>query len=446
MVYPPWQAQIDEKLSNLDKLMASFCEAASGGDFGLVIYLMVRVGLDPMRACMKQGWSGKSPLMVACISGESDCVAAMLSLNLSATNVLDSILHTRCDFGCTAFDYACQYRHEKCISLLLHTGVPYNSAITPTFRAIALTMLKKLDVPLDSSVDECVEENVVRDRRLRLKGRLAELTYKLTPLCMVLSLVGTFVYLMVRLMYFGTWPTVADDGISFRTLLFTLLMESTVCLLVIATIRSGAGIYSAKSESSGIEYADWIKNECLEADLEASPRTQGVKVADTNAYRARLELTRATMQVHCCHICRCWRPAGTRHSKKSNKCVREFDHYCYFFASDIGLSNRTCFELAVLAFNMTLPLLLIDMSWVLTGRNELLLLLLIPVTSVTRIISSFSSSYTEHSAFMQETCLALSCMWLYLIWIFVVLLAIQQLYKRLRKISRSFSSLEKKNQ
>lgn len=418
MVYPPWQASIDDNLSNFDKLMASFCEAASRGDFGLVVYMMVRVGLSPMRSSSKRGWSGRSPLMVACIGGHSDCVAAMLTLSLDA-NTLGSILNSRCDYGCTAFDYACQYRSEKCMCILLHTGVPVDSAMTPTYRAIALAILDKMDVAF--TYDD--EPQLVKDGSgKRWKGRLMELTYKLTPWSMGLSFICTFMYLLLRL---SPWvSTDASEGFSSKALVAILLMESMVCALVVMTVRRDAGVYSASAVESGIEYGDWIKRECLEGDAEASPRSQGIKVPDTAAYRARMELTRAAINVHCCHICRCWRPAGTKHSSRTGRCVKGFDHYCLFFATDVGLNNQTYFICAVLGFNATLPLLLMDMSILLTGRQQLLWL---PVAALTKIWYTLASS---SSSSREVALLASMGIWLYLIWIFVLLLLIQLLYRR----------------
>jgi hypothetical protein len=42
------------------------------------------------------------------------------------------------------------------------------------------------------------------------------------------------------------------------------------------------------------------------------------------------------LQTHMCHLCRIVRPQGTRHSRVTNKCIEDFDHYCVFLGMDVG--------------------------------------------------------------------------------------------------------------
>lgn len=437
----PWESSVgeEESLSNFDKLMSSFCEAASHGDFAMLVYFMVRVSLDPLRVCGKRGWSGRTPLMVACIGSHDDCVAAMTCLSV-ARHSLDQMMETRDEFGYTALDYACQYRSEKCISILLHAGVPVDSALLSKYRALARAVMGKLGgligVEMMASSGRGIEGAQQKEEssteKQSFNRRLMELTYKVTPWSMTISFVGISLYLLARLLCNLRDGPLASAGFSSTGLVGVMLMVVAVGSLVMKTARSDAGIYVARRESaSNVEYGEYIRRECVESDAAAAPK--GFRVANTESYRAQLELTRSSINAHCCHICRCWRPSGTRHSKRSGKCIRGFDHFCLFFATDVGQENHTLFLWAICGFNVTLPFLLMDMCLVLIGTQHLLWL---PFAAIAKLYSFFvSSSYPSPvvSTGHQEALLAVGCLWLYLIWVFVFLLLVQTLYKQTSK-------------
>ena len=439
-VVEPWessQGTHESNVSNFDRLMSSFCESASRGDFAMVVYFMVRVNLDPLRSCGKRGWSGRTPLMIACIGGHDDCVGAMVCLR-EARQSLDLIMETRDEFGCTALDYACQYRSEKCISVLLHTGVPVDSAILPKYRALARVTMRKLGglVGVERMASGGDEDEDLKGgegtEKWGVRRRMVEFTYKVTPWSMAASFVGSFLYLLARLLSSIGGGGETSAGFSLTGLIIVQLMVTTVGLLVLKTIRSDAGVYVMRRDSDGnvVEYGEYIRRECLQGDAAATPVSKGFRVADTNAYRARLELTRAAINTHCCHICRCWRPAGTRHSSRTGKCISGFDHFCLFFAADVGRKNHRYFLLSVFGFNTVLPFLLMDMSLVLTDTPHLLWL---PFAAIARLYSFFASSSFPSpviTAGHREALLATGCLWLWLIWVFVFLLLVQTLYKQ----------------
>lgn len=44
-----------------------------------------------------------------------------------------------------------------------------------------------------------------------------------------------------------------------------------------------------------------------------------------------------------CHVCKLVHPLRAGHSKMTNRCVRKYDHFCYFLWSDVGRNNYWSF-------------------------------------------------------------------------------------------------------
>jgi hypothetical protein len=134
-----------------------------------------------------------------------------------------------------------------------------------------------------------------------------------------------------------------------------------------------------------------------------------------------------------------WRPAGARHSSRIGKCVRGFDHYCVFFATDIGEDNLWSYLLALCGFNAVLPIVLSDIGAALLReqRGWTLRPLGVPLIAFRKL--SEGTGATVYSL-----ALSLLSLWLWLLWLFVMLLLVQGCYRKaVARVTRSLSKEKK---
>lgn len=64
-------------------------------------------------------------------------------------------------------------------------------------------------------------------------------------------------------------------------------------------------------------------------------------------------------RVKYCRACEIYRPPRASHSRKSQRCVKSFDHFCAVTHSDIGSGNITSFRIMVFAVTLLVVLVLI---------------------------------------------------------------------------------------
>ena len=151
------------------------------------------------------------------------------------------------------------------------------------------------------------------------------------------------------------------------------------------------------------------------------------------------------LKMHVCHVCRCWRPCGARHSAKACCCVLGYDHFCYFFGANIGVKNQLYYDIAVIGFNIGIPLCLVDLAHALIASRSLITgyrpstVLTLPAMATSTIYEALFASQIDTTSVL----LSIFLLWLILMWGFVLILSLQRLHKLWKA---SGADEEKKNE
>lgn len=396
----------------------------------MVMYFVMRIGLDPLRPCDKRGWVRRNALMCACIGGHTSILAVLLLLpSLSGRagvgEELDRVIETRDDYGYTALDYACQYHQADCVAMLTHAGVPLDS-VKDKYKGIAKSLIKEAGYPSDyewhgTTSTSPIENYGAKAFISRVNTTSLILGESLVPYVMGLSFLGTLSFS-------------ASHCDSMLTAI-SVVVQIVLCIFIIITKCTEPGIWlwrqmlSDEDKEEKYNYASWIRRECLRVNADFLKLHANTK--DIKKYSEAMRGLEKLMKTHICHVCRCWRPAGARHSTKTQSCIEGYDHFCYFFGVDIGKKNQVWYNLAIIGFNIGIPLCLIDMAKALVRYSLLEATADVGVLSLPRLASS-----TVYHAIFNPTpratpvILSVFCIWLALMWLFVSALGAYALYKR----------------
>ncbi len=443
----PWDPAIEKPLSSFDREMGNLLQASrdeAGAGFSIVLFLILRIGLDPLRPCEKRGWCNRNAVMCACIGGNALILAVLLLLPSLGSRSrpgeeVDRLIETRDEYGYTALDYACQYHQAECVAMLAHAGVPLDSC-KDKYRPVAKSLLQEVGCPLEHLYNG--SEDARRNANFGAKGFIARINSAamafgeaVVPYAMTASFLCT---LSVSALHCHSALTV-----------LSILCQLAVCTLIIRTKATDPGVWRWREQSvhEDHDYASYIRKECLRINA-TFPKFQGKEGSTTMVkdYTAAMQALEQDLKKHVCHVCRCWRPRGARHSTKTHACVQGYDHFCYFFGTDIGARNQVYYTSAVVGFNIGIPLSLLDLAYALTASTSHspgytnTAVLTLPAMATRTIYAALFTSHPE----IIPVLLSVFTLWLILMWAFVVALGGVSVYRSVKR-SRSIVQ-DKKNE
>ena len=442
----PWDPGIEKPLSSFDREMGNLLQASRDpAGFPTALFLILRIGLDPLRPCEKRGCCNRNAVMCACIGGNALLLSVLLLLpSLSCRSgpgeEMDRLTETRDEYGYTALDYACQYHQADCVAILAHAGVSLDSC-KDKYKLVAKTLLREAGCPLDHlySGSGGAQRNTnygAKGLILRINSAAMAFGEAVVPYAMAMTFVGT---LSVSVLHCDSALTVVS-----------ILVQLAVCTLIVRTRGTDPGLWRCHDITPLDEdrhYASYIRKECLRANAQF-PKFQGKAGTKSMVvkYITAMQALEHDLKKHVCHVCRCWRPNGARHSVKAACCVQGYDHFCYFFGVDIGQRNQLYYDASVLGFNIGIPLCVVDLAHALATHDLIeghAAVLTLPALATRTIYSALFTPYPQ----ITPVPMSVFALWLVLMWAFVAALGLNGLYRRLRRSRREKAKgADKKNQ
>ena len=108
--------------------------------------------------------------------------------------------------------------------------------------------------------------------------------------------------------------------------------------------------------------------------LSATPNSTTTTTAQANVDNE--EVKQFSLHASCCHVCSLWRPLRAGHGRLRGRCIIQYDHFCFYLWSDVGLWNYPYFFFYL--FNLallTIPCFIWLSARFLVVRGMLLVLL-----------------------------------------------------------------------